>query len=54
MVVHLFSFFSLDDETSDEFSGSDTEVEMKVAKPRKRAAPVSFTFSINVDIFPFI
>lgn len=53
-------FFSLElDDTSDEFSSSGSEVEMKVAKPRKKAvpaSPVSFAFSscINVDGFLFL
>lgn len=62
--LFYFIFFSLDeldeisDETSDEFADSGSEVEMKVAKPRKLALPappVSFAFynCINVD-FPFI
>lgn len=52
-------FFSLElDDTSDEFSSSGSEVEMKIAKPRKKAvpaSPVSFAFSscINVDSFLF-
>lgn len=55
----LLLFFSLElDDTSDEFSSSGSEVEMKVAKPRKKAepaSPVSFAFSsrISVDSFLF-